>query len=110
MSDDKKEDKPSWRTEALSLASAPSDVRAGDIRIRSGALPSGLPTPSGATNDHGGNIIFELGTGGEVVRFSPNGKVYVRGELVEDNLEIWSGLRDWLVAAGVIKTPPSKAS
>ena len=35
------------------------------------------------------------GSADEVLRFEPNGRVYVRGELVDDNMDVYAALLDW---------------
>ena len=85
---------------AQSVAERLRDLKVGDICLKAGAFAGGMPLP--VTAEHGGAIIFELGDGTEVLRFAPDGKVYLRGELVHDNLQAWTGLREWLVNAKVI--------
>lgn len=49
-----------------------------------------------------GGIIFQLADDHEVLRFDHDGKVYVRGEEVDDNAEIYVHLRRWLRLAHII--------
>lgn len=49
-----------------------------------------------------GSIIFRLADRREMIRFDHDGKVYVRGEQVDDNHEIYRHLRRWLRLAHVI--------
>ncbi len=51
-----------------------------------------------------GNIVFLLADGREMIRFDHDGKVYVRGEEVDDNLGIYMHFRRWLEIACII--PP----
>ncbi len=51
-----------------------------------------------------GSIIFNLADEREMLRFDDNGKVYVRGEEVDDNQGIYMHFRRWLQLAHVI--PP----
>lgn len=53
-----------------------------------------------------GNIAFLLEDGREMLRFDDNGKVYVRGEQVDDNQEIYTHFRRWLQLSHII--PPRK--
>ena len=53
-----------------------------------------------------GNIAFLLAGGREMLRFDHDGKVYVRGEQVDDNQEIYMHFRRWLQLAHII--PPDK--
>jgi len=49
--------------------------------------------------DDAASISFTIDTD-EVIRFDPNGKVYVRGELVDDNHKIYSAMIDFLQETG----------
>lgn len=100
MSDDKKDEPKLEYVGELQILDM-EKMRAGDIIFRAGALLGGMPT--GVTPDHGGNIQFELGDHTVVLLFAPDGKVYVRGELVHDNLAIWAALREWLVHANIVR-------
>lgn len=53
-----------------------------------------------------GNIVFLLADGHEMMRFDHDGKVYVRGEQVDDNQGIYMHFRRWLQLACI--TPPDK--
>ena len=53
-----------------------------------------------------GSIIFLLADGREMMRFDDDGKVYVRGEQVDDNQDIYMHFRRWLQLACI--TPPDK--
>jgi len=35
----------------------------------------------------------------EMIRFDTNGEVYVRGQLVDDNKEVYQAFKDWLAAS-----------
>ena len=41
------------------------------------------------------NLVFALCGGEEVLKFCSDGKVYVRGELVDDNIKIYNSFREW---------------
>ena len=43
-----------------------------------------------------GSIIFHLANGAECLRFEPDGKVFVRGEQVDDNMAIYKQFKLWL--------------
>lgn len=45
------------------------------------------------------SISFTIGTD-EVIRFDPDGKVYVRGELVDDNHKVYEAMIDFLRESG----------
>ncbi len=51
-----------------------------------------------------GSIIFNLVDEREMIRFDDDGKVYVRGEQVDDNKDIYFHFRRWLQLACI--TPP----
>ncbi len=51
-----------------------------------------------------GSIIFKLADESEMMRFDPDGKIYVRGEQVDDNQGIYMHFRRWLQLASII--PP----
>jgi hypothetical protein len=53
-----------------------------------------------------GSIILFLADGREMMRFDPDGKIYVRGEQVDDNLAVYLHFGRWLQLACV--TPPDK--
>lgn len=58
-----------------------------------------------------GDIIFKLADGREMMRFDHDGKVYVRGEQIDDNQGIYMHFRRWLQLACITpsdKDPPSK--
>jgi hypothetical protein len=44
-----------------------------------------------------GSIMFLIGDV-EVLKFCPNGKIYVRGELMEKNWTVYQQFKDWLAA------------
>lgn len=44
-----------------------------------------------------GDIRFEVNNGGlEILRLCPNGDIYVKGRLIENDKELVDGLREWL--------------
>ena len=49
-----------------------------------------------------GSIVIELSDGSEMIRFDHDGKVYVRGEQVDDNQGIYMHFRRWLELSRVI--------
>ena len=53
-----------------------------------------------------GDLVFLLADGREMIRFDDDGKVYVRGEQVDDNQGIYMHFRRWLQVAFII--PPDK--
>ena len=106
MSDNEKKKPPEFdaqpietRLEIRAQHVSLKDLHAGDIIFTAGAFSGGMPIP--VTKEHGGAIVFKLGDNTEVLRFAPDGKVYLRGELVHDNLEAWTGMHEWLVAATI---------
>ena len=59
-----------------------------------------------------GRILFYTGTtpefeSSEVLRFEPNGDIFVRGKLAANDLEVVDGIRDWFAAA-TWKSPPRR--
>ncbi len=63
---------------------------------------------SPGTGKPSGNIVFILADEREMIRFDDNGKVFVRGEQVDDNKDIYMHFRRWLQLACI--TPPDKAN
>ena len=49
-----------------------------------------------------GSLQFLLADGREMMRFDHDGKVYVRGEEVDDNREIYRHFRRWLQIALIV--------
>lgn len=61
-------------------------------------LPTYSFDASAVTLPSQGHLVF-MGVGAEeYVRFEPGGKVYVRGELVDDNKEIYEQIKRWLAS------------
>ena len=48
-----------------------------------------------------GSIIFALADGREMMRFDPDGDVYVRGNWVDDNVDIYLHFKRWLGLAHI---------
>lgn len=48
------------------------------------------------------NITFSV-TGDEILRLAPNGDIFVKGNLVKNDLEVVVGLREFLVKSGMLK-------
>ena len=71
----------------------------GDVRvIAQAAQPTGRDIGSIPVTH--GSLQFQIAPGGvEVLRFYPDGRVFVRGRLVDTDREIYEGFRDWLAAA-----------
>ena len=59
------------------------------------------PGRGGAPDGKDGSIIFSLANGTEVIRFDPDGKCFVRGEQVDDNVMIYREVVRWFAAAGL---------
>jgi len=53
-----------------------------------------------------GSIVLMLADEREMIRFDHDGKVYVRGEQVDDNQGIYMHFRRWMQLANI--TPPDK--
>lgn len=86
----------------ISSLSILDQAKPGNLYLRSGNVPSGS-SPIALSGGFGGNIILELGhERRECIRFTPDGKVYVRGELVEDNKEVWEAVKAWLAASNIL--------
>jgi len=82
-------------------------VNPGNLYLISGTLGPVGSTPTGLSGEFGGNIILQLGhERQECVRFTPDGKVYVRGELVEDNKEAWEAVKAWLMTSSIHRGVP----
>ena len=96
-----------------------------DEAIRAAKSDLCIPAPSLAGGP-GGDIRFYPGKGGRVrdvdgedgaiilfdaqenewLRLESDGRAFVRGELVETNVEVWRAFRGWLGAATGSTTPP----
>lgn len=48
-----------------------------------------------------GGILFVAGPNREVMRFDPNGDVFVRGEKVDSNQRVYEEFRAWMNGAGL---------
>lgn len=46
-----------------------------------------------------GRIIFRLANGQEVLRFDPDGSVYVRGKSAGTDQDVYESFREWLATA-----------
>lgn len=68
--------------------------RIGDYELEGSNIT--LTPGSGTPN---GSIIMKSATGDELLRFDPNGKAFVRGQLVDCNVEIYGAFRYWLIKA-----------
>jgi hypothetical protein len=66
----------------------------------------GNVTFSPGNGEVSGDIVFQMADGREMMRFDDDGKVYVRGEQVDDNQGIYMHFRRWLEIACII--PPRK--
>jgi len=51
-------------------------------------------TPNIVPDD--GDIIFKLASGAECLVFKGDGRVFVRGELCDDNPAIYRAFKDWM--------------
>lgn len=52
--------------------------------------------PGPGFNADDGSIILKLNSGQEMIRFDPDGKVYVRGNEVDDDPLIYLAFREWV--------------
>ena len=71
-----------------------------------GIKAGGHVTVSPGNGEPSGNIVFLLADGREMMRFDDDGKVYVRGDQVDDNKGIYMHFRRWLELSHI--TPPDK--
>jgi hypothetical protein len=46
-----------------------------------------------------GRLLFKLADGTEVLRFEPDGRVFVRGSLVDEDALVYGAFRAWLSTA-----------
>ena len=57
--------------------------------------------------DDNADIKFHVGLNTdspkEIMRFDPNGDIYVKGKLVKNDLEVVEGIRTFLIESGAIK-------
>jgi hypothetical protein len=68
----------------------------------------GNVTFSPGNGEPSGSIAFLLADGREMMRFDHDGKVYVRGEQVDDNQGIYFHFRRWLELGRVIPSEKDK--
>jgi hypothetical protein len=45
-------------------------------------------------------IIFQVDDVDEFIKLCPNGDIYVKGKLIENDKELVDGLREWLTKVG----------
>lgn len=50
--------------------------------------------------DDGEGIVFSINYGTEVLRLANNGNIYVRGKLVQNDLQVVVALRNFLIESG----------
>lgn len=62
------------------------DSRGGDVIL----------SPGQGRNAPDGSIIFQLNSGQEMIRLDADGKIYVRGNEVDDDPLVYIAFRDWL--------------
>ena len=68
------------------------------LKKKAEAAPVSAPlTIQSSASEVEGNLVFLSGNL-EVLKFCPNGKVYVRGELVDRNQEIYAEFKRWLAS------------
>ncbi len=53
----------------------------------------------------GGRFIFKLSDGTEAMSFEPDGRVLVRGAVVDINSQIYAAFREWLSKASMHQQP-----
>lgn len=75
-------------------------MKPGNIILRSGI--SSAVNPLTHARDCG-DIILESGDGTEFIRFHGDGRVTVRGELVDDNLLIYVRVKEWFLEAAILR-------
>lgn len=66
------------------IVSGPSSAKPGDL-----TLSSGVGTPCGS-------LILQLGDEQEFMRFDPDGRVRVRGNIVANDKEVYKLFKQWL--------------
>lgn len=49
-----------------------------------------------------GEIVFRIGDE-ELIRFVPNGDIYVHGRLIDHDMDLVDGFRSWLKRCGVYR-------
>ena len=75
-------------------------IRGGDVIFQPG---DGQDVTGVKLQEFDGSIRFELADRTEVMRFKPDGRVYVRGELVDDNMTIYKVFKTWLETAMIVR-------
>lgn len=96
--DDERELKP---IEQVSLMMTKGPPRGGNIILKTGRGVkdrNGHAWPDGA-------FLFVLADGAEVMRFEPTGEVIVRGQKVDDNVEVYKNFRAWFMHADIKMEP-----
>lgn len=76
---------------------------AGVIALAPTTTPGNLIAP---TTTPGNLLILSTAGPKEVLRFEANGDVYVRGEKVDSNKEIYEAFKAWLVECGALGQKP----
>jgi len=72
--------------------------KGGDCILQTGAGGAGkLGFPPGSS----GSFIFRFGGGVEFMRCDPDGTVTIRGEKVDNNLEIYKAVKSWFLGCSV---------
>lgn len=74
--------------------------KGGSLYLKAG---SGAPSGSHINREFDGDIIFQLADGLEFIRIQGDGKVFIRGEVVDDNKSIYKAFAEWL-KFGAIQT------
>jgi len=73
----------------------PGSSKGGDVIIVPGKASPSVPIAQD------GSIVFRMADGVEVLRFDPDGKVFVRGHHVDSNELIYAEFRHWLTTVVV---------
>lgn len=63
----------------------------------------GLPGIKGGKPGKDGDVVLNAADGSEVLRVSPNGRCYVRGEEVAGNHRVYEAFRGWVLK--MMETP-----
>ena len=73
----------------------PSPANGGNLVLRAGSGQR-VENQGRLTYGQDGSVIIQRGDGVESMRFDPDGSVFVRGELMDSNKEVYEEFRHWL--------------
>jgi len=76
-----------------------------NIKVTNETGPGGNVIIRPGTGQPPGSIIFTLADGSEMIRLDCSGAIYIRGEKVDDDYQVYWHLRQWLGSIANIIPP-----